>query len=195
MLATRLKKRCVDGGRSKRSESRDLRFSYVALACDGAQVVCKLNNGALYELPLKHFSISEEYDGSAPISIALAAENSAAVVRFETGVELDFPVDFVLHHCEPSYPFFVGKISNSNTIGKNIRYFRESRDLTLGELSRITGIAGPNLSRLEHGKHLPSVSTLQTLANGLGVPGSALLTRRQVVPSKRKSVQIKCCMV
>jgi transcriptional regulator with XRE-family HTH domain len=35
----------------------------------------------------------------------------------------------------------------------------------------------PNLSRLEHGKHLPSLETLEQLADALEVPVAQLLVR------------------
>ncbi len=45
---------------------------------------------------------------------------------------------------------------------------RTSSGLTQEELSRKSGINQANISKLEHGKANPSVSTLQKLANGLG---------------------------
>ena len=45
---------------------------------------------------------------------------------------------------------------------------RTSSGLTQEELSRKSGINQANISKLEHGKANPSISTLQKLANGLG---------------------------
>ena len=45
---------------------------------------------------------------------------------------------------------------------------RTSSGLTQEELSRKSGINQANISKLEHGKGNPSVSTLQKLAKGLG---------------------------
>ena len=45
---------------------------------------------------------------------------------------------------------------------------RVSSDITQEELSRKSGINQANISKLEHGKANPSVSTLQKLAKGLG---------------------------
>jgi len=36
----------------------------------------------------------------------------------------------------------------------------------------------PNLSRLEHGRHLPSLDTLERIAEALEVPIAALLAQR-----------------
>ena len=186
MLRTRPKKPCVNGEKIKRSDPRDPRFDYVALASDRLHVVCKLDNGMLYELPVTTFSIAEEFDGSTPVSALVVEHGTAAILRFKSGVELDFPVDFVLHHCEPSYAFFKGKISGLNSIGRNIRGIREAKKLTLAALSRKSGIAPPNLSRLENGKHRPSLNTLQILAKALGVQPSALLSRPRHVEQTKK---------
>lgn len=45
---------------------------------------------------------------------------------------------------------------------------RVSSGITQEELSRKSGINQANISKLEHGKGNPSVSTLQKLAKGLG---------------------------
>ena len=45
---------------------------------------------------------------------------------------------------------------------------RVSSGITPEELSRKSGINQANISKLEHGKANPSVSTLQKLAKGLG---------------------------
>ena len=46
---------------------------------------------------------------------------------------------------------------------------RVSSGITQEELSRKSGINQANISKLEHGKANPSVSTLQKLAKGLGI--------------------------
>ena len=45
---------------------------------------------------------------------------------------------------------------------------RINSGLTQEELSKKSGINQANISKLEHGKANPSISTLQKLANGLG---------------------------
>ena len=158
-------------------DSRDPRFVYVALASDKKHLVCKLDTGAFYELPVQTLAIAEEWDGSAPISARTIQDETAALVVLESGVELDFPVDFVLHHCEPAYDYFVESVGNAERIGKNIRGVRQTKGLTLAEVAQRTGIAEPNLSRLEHGKHSPSIDTLKTVAKALDVRTAVLLAQ------------------
>ena len=59
----------------------------------------------------------------------------AAFVEFDTGVKIDFPSDFVLHICEPSYAFFKDKGRAVSGVGGRIREIREARGLTLDALA------------------------------------------------------------
>jgi transcriptional regulator with XRE-family HTH domain len=60
-------------------------------------------------------------------------------------------------------------------IGRKVREARERAGLTQTALSEQTGIAAPNVSRLEAGTHLPSVTTLKRVADTLRVPICSLL--------------------
>lgn len=55
-------------------------------------------------------------------------------------------------------------------IGANVRAARTAAGLTQGELSVLTKIAAPHISRLEAGTHLPSVATLKRVSDALKVP-------------------------
>ncbi|HEU5067064.1 MAG TPA: XRE family transcriptional regulator [Sphingomicrobium sp.] len=60
----------------------------------------------------------------------------------------------------------------SRHIGERIRYFRETKGISLSELSRRSGIAKGTLSRLEAGSGNPTIMTLGALALILDVtPG------------------------
>jgi transcriptional regulator with XRE-family HTH domain len=50
-------------------------------------------------------------------------------------------------------------------------------------LAKKTGIAESNLSRLEHGKHMPSLKTLQTVAKALGVGWGELISTHAKEPA------------
>ena len=63
------------------------------------------------------------------------------------------------------------------SLGDKIRSAREARKMTQKELADNTGIKRPNIARLERGTGLPNLSTLLTVANGLGVPLTSLLER------------------
>ncbi len=49
------------------------------------------------------------------------------------------------------------------------RDLRESKDMSTRELARAAGISTETVYAIEHGKRQPSVTTLEKLANALGV--------------------------
>jgi len=63
----------------------------------------------------------------------------------------------------------------AETVGERIRFERNKRGWLQKDLSDSTGIARPNIARLESGKQIPSLPTLQRVARAFGVPLSELL--------------------
>lgn len=57
----------------------------------------------------------------------------------------------------------------------NQKKLREERGMSLGQLSKISGISKAMLSEIERGNCNPTVNTLFRLANGFGVPYTRLL--------------------
>lgn len=55
-------------------------------------------------------------------------------------------------------------------IGSQIRNLRNQRELTLQELSNLTGLSKPNLSQIENNIVTPPISTLLKISSALGVP-------------------------
>lgn len=62
-------------------------------------------------------------------------------------------------------------------IGTQVREFRQKLDMTVVELAKVAGLSAGMLSKIEHGLTSPSLSTLQSLANALHVPVTALFRR------------------
>jgi transcriptional regulator with XRE-family HTH domain len=54
-------------------------------------------------------------------------------------------------------------------IGRQIRNLRNQRDLTLQELSDLTGLSKPNLSQIENNIVTPPIATLLKISTALGV--------------------------
>lgn len=55
-------------------------------------------------------------------------------------------------------------------IGHEVRTQRKRQRLTVNDLSEKTGLSAGMLSKIENGATSPSLTTIQTLANALGVP-------------------------
>lgn len=62
-------------------------------------------------------------------------------------------------------------------IGHEVRIQRKKQGVTVADLAAATGISLGMLSKIENGNISPSLTTLQALARGLGVPLTALFRR------------------
>lgn len=60
-------------------------------------------------------------------------------------------------------------------IAINLRKLREERNLTLGQLSKISGVSKAMLSDIEKGGSNPTINTIWKIANGLNVPYTKLM--------------------
>jgi transcriptional regulator with XRE-family HTH domain len=60
-------------------------------------------------------------------------------------------------------------------LGANLRARRDDQGISLSELARRSGIAKGTLSQLESGAGNPTIETVFSLSNALGVPVSSLL--------------------
>lgn len=60
-------------------------------------------------------------------------------------------------------------------IGKRIRCFREQANLSLAELSRLSGVPENTISSIEHGRENPSYSRIFAISKGLGLPVSLVV--------------------
>ena len=61
------------------------------------------------------------------------------------------------------------------TIAINLKTLRDERNLTLGQLSKISGISKAMLSDIEKGNSNPTINTIWKIANGLNVPDTKLI--------------------
>ena len=82
------------------------RFAWVIVSPGGKALVCKTEDGMLYELPLSCFDSSCALRRGEPVSVKLCHGGHTAVLRFAGGTQTDFAVDWVLHCCEPRYAYY-----------------------------------------------------------------------------------------
>src|SRR5262245_3882839 len=116
--------------------SNEPRFKHIGLSSDGTVVFCEMDNGKTYSMPLIALERAEDWDPEAkPKAVDIIHDGYAAVVKFNTGVKIDFPSDFVLHVCEPSYVHYKGKGRAAWSVGRRIRQIRKWRGLTLDALA------------------------------------------------------------
>lgn len=60
-------------------------------------------------------------------------------------------------------------------IAFNLKSLRKERNLTLGQLSKLSGISKAMLSDMEKGESNPTINTIWKIANGLNVPYTRLM--------------------
>ncbi len=123
-----------------------------------------------------------EDDGSEILCVHVEPDGSAFRVEQASGHRFGIPWDFVLYHSEPRYQYYKGRRvqqvserSMATQIGGRVRELRQERGLTTYELAKRSGILRPNISRIEGGRHVPNVDTLDRLARALGVSVADLL--------------------
>ena len=64
----------------------------------------------------------------------------------------------------------IGKV-----IAWNLKKFRTERNLTLGQLSSVSGISKAMLAEIEKGNSNPTINTILKIANGLNIPYTSLM--------------------
>ena len=55
-------------------------------------------------------------------------------------------------------------------IGQRLKEIREAKNLSQGDIQRVSGLVRPYISRVENGHTVPSVETLEKWASALGMP-------------------------
>lgn len=64
-------------------------------------------------------------------------------------------------------------------IARNLKELRTERNLTLGQLSKVSGISKGMLSDIEKGGSNPTINTIWKIANGLNVPYTKLMEQAE----------------
>ena len=136
-------------------------------------------NGRSYRLPKK---LIPGLDKTRIVTARPNEDGSAFMVRQESGNTSEIPWDFVLYHLEHEYPYYKGrsagrrsKAAAAQRIARRVKEVRMRLGLTASALAARSGIRRPNISRIESGRHMPSLDTLERLAEALGVPVAELV--------------------
>lgn len=78
-------------------------------------------------------------------------------------------------------------------IAINLRQLRAERNLTLGQLSKISGVSKTMLSDIEKGNSNPTINTIWKIASGLNIPYTRLMEEieKETALIKRESLSIQ----
>jgi len=142
--------------------------------------VVRMGNASTYALKLDDLP---EADSSDVAKCYLGRDHSYFKVRQDSGNSFEVPWDDVLYHCEPQYEYYKGRQSRRDDsdrvarIGNRVRELRTMNGLSVTALAGRAGMQRPNLSRLEHGRHMPSLETLERIAEALEITVAELVSR------------------
>ena len=66
-------------------------------------------------------------------------------------------------------------MSSGKKLGENLKELRLKKKLSQGDLSKSLGVDRAYISNIENGRMNPTLSTLEKIANALGISSSELL--------------------
>ncbi len=139
----------------------------------------RMESGKTYVLKVDDLP---EADSSQIKGWSVARDHSHFIIKQASGNRIEVAWDDVLYHCEPEYEYYKRKQSpgpdSGLRVGERVRQLREAKGYSVQELADKAGMKRPNLSRLEHGKHQPSLETLEKIASALAVPVVDILAKR-----------------
>jgi len=121
-------------------------------------------------------------DGTDVVKVEVDERRFFFRVLQASGNKYEVPWDRVLYEAEASYPYFRGdraKIERSVAVGRQVRKLRKIKGMTQAQLARASGILRPNLSRIEAGRHRPTLDMLERLASALKIPVVDLILREK----------------
>jgi len=166
------------------------RIERVGYVSSARTFVVRMQNGRNYPLKLDDLP---ESDSSNAIRWVIGKDRHYFRVLQESGHRFDVPWDDVLYHCDPEYEYFKGPTENlgrATRIGGKVREWRTRKGLSITELAERAGLKRPNLSRLEYGQHLPSLETLERVAEALDLPVAELVVENRTLwPADRRPWQ------
>ena len=152
---------------------RDARFSV-----GEGRFIVTFDSGKEYSFPRSYLEVD---DGSEVVSIRVDPRRFFIRVTQASGNRYEIPWDRVLHEAEPSYRYFRGRKDRTRTshkAGTNIRKLREVKGITQEELAAAVGMMRSNISRIEGGKHSPTLETMERIAKALKVSVADLIVPR-----------------
>ncbi|MBM7854045.1 transcriptional regulator with XRE-family HTH domain [Desulfohalotomaculum tongense] len=90
----------------------------------------------------------------------------------------------------PKTQLIEGEITDTGlALGEKIRIIRNEKNMSLQELADKVGISLSYLSEIERGTVYPALNTLKRVAEGLGIPASALMGHEGTLGHKLRSLR------
>jgi transcriptional regulator with XRE-family HTH domain len=131
------------------------------------------------------------------VSIAVDEFRRGIEVRFRDRSTHDIAADYFTWLTQSDYAAaYPADASLGPRVGANIVSLRKQRGLSQAALAAAASMAAPNLSRVESGRHVPTLDILLRISHGLDVALATILrpTSREIplsrAPAKRRAAGI-----
>jgi DNA-binding XRE family transcriptional regulator len=149
------------------------------LLADHNSLLMHLAEGKSYLISLEEIGLG---DPSTPKSVEISSNGEYVTISQASGRTYEIPWDLVLRHFDFAHPVSKSKgtkdqAESASRIGQRIAELRTTKGMTISDLAEESGFLRPNLSRTEAGKHMPSLDTLERIAEALGVPVAELIAK------------------
>jgi DNA-binding XRE family transcriptional regulator len=158
---------------------RPNRIAYADPSADGKALLVRFGDNRSYTLGLDDI---EDFDEKEIADARTDMDGAEVVVIGVSGREATIPWDYILYKCEPGYvaalPLGYDRELDSRMVGRRIRSLREDRGMDITTFAKLSGLARPNVHRLEGGLHRPQMETLSKAAKALSVAITDLLRTR-----------------
>lgn len=155
------------------------RIAYADPSPDGKAVLVRFGDNRRYALGIGDI---EDFNDARIADARTETDGAEVVVVGPSGREATVPWDYILYRCEPAYAEAMAlshdRGPDARAIGRRIRSLREERGLDISTFAGLSGLARPNVHRLEGGLHRPRMETLARAARALGVAVTDLLRAR-----------------
>jgi DNA-binding XRE family transcriptional regulator len=147
-----------------------LKLSSARLEPGARVILVKFAKGRAYGLPVERLGYSTRV-----VEVKLDDVRHGLLICLEDGTITDVASDFVLLECDQRYRAQHTRKGERPSIGQHIRQIRIRQGRSGREVAEASGLAPPNLARLEAGRHEPKLETLLRVAKALRVPLADLL--------------------
>jgi len=153
-------------------------LTYLKIDTEGRRILVRFADGKEGWIPV------EEIEKISPEKQQLDLEEVNLPNPYEIeigtreGETIEVPWDFARHYCDRRYKEQeIEKRDEGRTIlGDRVARVRKGEGMTQKELSKSAGVGRVTISRIENGEQSPQYSTLEKLAEALGVEVSQFLS-------------------
>jgi len=169
-------------GRKRRTETRLLTAVSYRPASSSLAVVYE--DGEVTDVDVGNLKLP---DGAVIKGVRLDEFHRGIEFQFVDGTTHDVSADYITWLIDEAYRRDYPDDDIGPHVGANVAALRKREGMSQAELAKAANIRGPNLSRLETGKHVPTLDVLLRVARALQVSLGKLLGPTIRLESSKKT--------